>query len=96
MLDDNVAMENPLNSLRIGHKVKARIIASHQQSVKPGMGNRWELSLRPSLLEGTKCSLTLLPLTSDKIAVQFMVVSQMALRSEGAFWIVGKGSIKSN
>jgi hypothetical protein len=42
--------ENPFSNLRIGQKVRARIVAEH--SGKSGRSVKWELSVKPSVLNG--------------------------------------------
>ncbi|KAF0907052.1 hypothetical protein E2562_014658 [Oryza meyeriana var. granulata] len=49
---DNDSSDCPFSKLRIGQSVQARIVAEAERSGKSCKNSKWELSIRPSLLQG--------------------------------------------
>uniref|UniRef100_A0A0E0FR29 Protein RRP5 homolog n=1 Tax=Oryza nivara TaxID=4536 RepID=A0A0E0FR29_ORYNI len=49
---DDDSNDCPFSELQIGRSVQARIIAEAEHSGKGGKNSKWELSIRPSLLQG--------------------------------------------
>lgn len=51
VLEDDCS-EHPFSKLRIGQKIHARIVAQAEHSANSGRKLKWELSIRPSVLQG--------------------------------------------
>uniref|UniRef100_A0A0E0AH21 S1 motif domain-containing protein n=1 Tax=Oryza glumipatula TaxID=40148 RepID=A0A0E0AH21_9ORYZ len=49
---DDDSNDCPFSELQIGRSVQARIVAEAEHSGKGGKNSKWELSIRPSLLQG--------------------------------------------
>ncbi|KAL8150493.1 hypothetical protein V2J09_020301 [Rumex salicifolius] len=58
-VSDDIAIENPFSSYKVGQTLTARIVGKPAESESKRKGHCWELSIKPSMISGSDDSLDL-------------------------------------